>query len=102
RAPARSTDIRIDQVRALERFIGVGGHRGGCKVVRIDPADAMNVAAANALLKTLEEPGTGTRFLLVTHRPDALAATIRSRCLAIALSLPMPEVAVDWLVAQTG
>ncbi len=102
RASARSTDIRIDQVRALERFIGVAGHRGGCKVVRIDPADALNVAAANALLKTLEEPGTGTRFLLVTHRPDALAATIRSRCLAIPLPLPAPEAAADWLVAQTG
>lgn len=102
RAAARSTDIRIDQVRALERFIGVAGHRGGCKVVRIDPADALNVASANALLKTLEEPGTGTRFLLVTHRPDALAATIRSRCLAIPLSLPTPDDAIGWLVAQTG
>lgn len=97
-----STDIRIDQVRALERFVGVGGHRGGCKVVCIDPADALNVAAANALLKTLEEPGSGTRFLLVTHRPDALPATIRSRCLAIALSLPKPDAAVGWLVRETG
>lgn len=102
RAPAASRDIRIDQVRALERFVGVGGHRGGCKVVRVDPADALNVAAANALLKTLEEPGAGTRFLLVTHRPDALPATIRSRCLAMPLKLPAPGVAVDWLVAETG
>ncbi len=102
RAPAASTDIKIDQVRALERFIGVGGHRAGCKVVRIDPADALNVAAANALLKTLEEPGAGTRFLLVTHRPDSLPATIRSRCLAVPLPLPAAAAAIDWLVAQTG
>ncbi len=102
RASAASAFIRIDQVRALERFVGVGGHRGGCKVIRVDPADAMNVAAANALLKTLEEPTARTRFLLVTHRPDALPATIRSRCQAVPLSLPRPEVAVDWVVAQTG
>ncbi|HLT25554.1 MAG TPA: DNA polymerase III subunit delta' [Zeimonas sp.] len=97
-----STDIRIDQVRALERFVGVGGHRGGCKIVRIDPADALNVAAANALLKTLEEPAAGTRFLLVTHRPDALPATIRSRCFAVGFSLPATDAAVDWLVSETG
>ncbi len=102
RASAASRDIRIDQVRALERFVGVGGHRGGCKVVRVDPADALNLAAANALLKTLEEPGAGTRFLLVTHRPDALPATIRSRCLAVPLPLPALEVAAAWLVAETG
>jgi len=102
RASAASKDIRIEQVRALERFIGVGGHRGGCKVVRVDPADALNVVSANALLKTLEEPGAGTRFLLVTHRPDALPATIRSRCLAVPLPGPTHEVAIDWLVAETG
>jgi len=102
RAVAASTDIRIDQVRALERFVGVGGHRGGCTVVRVDPADALNVAAANALLKTLEEPAARTRFLLVTHRPDVLPATIRSRCQAVPLSLPPPEVTLGWVVAQTG
>ncbi|HEY0878692.1 MAG TPA: DNA polymerase III subunit delta' [Zeimonas sp.] len=102
RSTAASTDIRIDQVRALERFVGVGGHRGGCKVVRVDPADALNVAAANALLKTLEEPGAGTRFLLVTHRPDVLPATIRSRCLAVPLAMPPGDTATEWLVAQTG
>jgi len=102
KASAASTDIKIDQVRALERFVGVGGHRAGCKVVRIDPADALNVAAANALLKTLEEPGADTRFLLVTHRPDVLPATIRSRCLAVPLPLPAAATAIDWLVAQTG
>lgn len=102
RGSRKSTDIRIDQVRALERFVAVGGHRGGCKVVRIDPADTLNVAAANALLKTLEEPGAGTRFVLVTHRPDGLPATIRSRCLSVPLALPAAQVAIDWLVARSG
>ncbi|MCO5100225.1 MAG: DNA polymerase III subunit delta' [Burkholderiaceae bacterium] len=102
RASAPSKDIRVEQVRALERFICVGGHRGGCKVVRVEPADALNVVSANALLKTLEEPGAGTRFLLVTHRPDAMPATIRSRCLAVALAAPANEIAIDWLVAETG
>ncbi len=95
-----SREIRIDQVRALERFTEVGGHRGGAKVVLIDPADALNTAAANALLKTLEEPTRGTRFLLVTARPDALPATVRSRCSALALPLPAPEAAVQWLAAD--
>lgn len=97
-----SRDIRIDQVRALERFTGVGGHRGGSKIVLIDPADALNAAAANALLKTLEEPSGTTRFLLVTDRPDALPATIRSRCRAVGLSLPAPDDAVAWLAADAG
>ncbi|MCO5107587.1 MAG: DNA polymerase III subunit delta' [Burkholderiaceae bacterium] len=95
-------DIRIDQVRALERFTGIGGHRGAAKVVLIEPADAMNTAAANALLKTLEEPSGQTRFVLVTDRPDVLPATVRSRCRALGLPLPAPEVAAAWLAADAG
>ncbi|MCZ7558707.1 MAG: DNA polymerase III subunit delta' [Burkholderiaceae bacterium] len=97
-----SRDIRIDQVRALERFTGVGGHRGSTRIVLIDPADAMNAAAANALLKTPEEPGGGTRFVLVTDRPDALPATIRSRCRMLALRLPAPIEAAAWLAADAS
>lgn len=97
-----SRDIRIDQVRALERFTEVGGHRGATRIVLIDPADAMNAAAANALLKTLEEPGGGTRFVLVTDRPDALPATIRSRCRTLALPLPPADEAAAWLAADVG
>lgn len=97
-----SRDIRIDQVRALERFTGVGGHRGSTRIVLIDPADAMNAAAANALLKTLEEPSGGARFVLVTDRPDALPATIRSRCRMLALHLPATDEAAPWLAADAG
>lgn len=97
-----SRDIRIDQVRALERFTEVGGHRGGTKLILIDPADALNTAAANALLKTLEEPSGATRFILVTDRPDALPATVRSRCRSLPLPLPEPAVAAAWLAADAG
>lgn len=101
-AAKASRDIRIDQVRALERFTEVGGHRGGAKVVLIDPADALNRTAANALLKTLEEPSGSTRFVLVTDRPDALPPTIRSRCRALGLPMPAAGPAVAWLAADAG
>jgi len=97
-----SRDIRIDQVRALERFTEVGGHRGGTKVVLIDPADALNTAAANALLKTLEEPSGATRFVLVSGRPDVLPATVRSRCRSLGLPMPAAEAAGAWLAADAG
>ena len=97
-----SRDIRIDQVRALERFTEVGGHRGGTKVVLIDPADALNTAAANALLKTLEEPSGATRFVLVSGRPDVLPATVRSRCRSLGLPMPAAEAAAAWLAADAG
>ncbi len=96
--PAR--DIRIDQVRGLASFVSVGGHRGGSKVILVDPADALNAASGNALLKTLEEPAGDTRFLLVSARPDWLPATIRSRCAVVALRAPGTEEAVDWLVRE--
>jgi DNA polymerase-3 subunit delta' len=97
-----SREIRVEQVRALERFTEVGGHRGGHKIIVIDPADALNVVAANALLKTLEEPSGSTRFVLVTSRPDALPATIRSRCRLVSLPIPAPDAAADWLARDAG
>lgn len=97
-----SREIRIDQFRALSDFLIVGGHRGGRRVVIVDPADAMNAVTANALLKTLEEPGDGIVFLLVTARPGDLPATIRSRCQARRLASPEPAAAVAWLRAQSG
>ena len=101
--PAKpSREIKIDQVRALDTFVGVGSHRGHGKIVLVDPADALNVPAANALLKTLEEPPPATRFLLVTSRPEDLPATVRSRCSRVDLPVPDAEQAVAWLVAETG
>lgn len=98
----QANEIKIDQVRALAEFLGVGSHRGGRRLVLIDPADAMNHVTANALLKTLEEPGNGLFFILVANRPDALAATIRSRCQSRLLDSPSPAVAADWVSARTG
>jgi DNA polymerase-3 subunit delta' len=95
-------EIRIDQVRALGEFLNVGGHRGGRRVVLIDPADAMNAVTANALLKTLEEPGQGLAFVLVSSRPDAIAATIRSRCQVRVLEGPALDAASAWVQGQTG
>jgi DNA polymerase-3 subunit delta' len=94
--------IRIDQVRALSEFLAVGGHRGGRKVVVIDPADSLNLPAANALLKTLEEPLGATVFLLVASRADSLLPTIRSRCVLVQAPLPAAADAVRWLVEAGG
>lgn len=95
-------DIRVDQIRALSEFLVVGAHRGGRRVVVIDPADAMNAVVANALLKTLEEPGAGLIFILVSARSDAIPATIRSRCQVVALPAPGLEEAGAWVQGATG
>jgi DNA polymerase-3 subunit delta' len=60
----------------------------------------MNPGAANALLKSLEEPSAGVAFLLVSHQPSRLLATVRSRCHALALSLPPRDVSLRWLQEQ--
>ncbi|MEI7444070.1 MAG: DNA polymerase III subunit delta' [Burkholderiales bacterium] len=98
----QAREIKIAQVRGLGDFLVVGGHRGGRRVVLIDPADGMNVESSNALLKTLEEPGEGLVFLLVTGRPDAIAPTIRSRCQVRVLEAPAMDVASAWVQGETG
>ncbi|HGF2963741.1 TPA: DNA polymerase III subunit delta', partial [Burkholderia multivorans] len=95
-----SKEIKIEQVRALLDFCGVGSHRGGLRVVVLYPAEALNVAASNALLKTLEEPPPGVVFLLVSARIDRLLPTIVSRCRQWPMSVPAPEAAAAWLATQ--
>jgi len=95
-----SLQITIEQIRALPAFIGISSHRGGSKVVLIHPAEALNVNAANALLKSLEEPPARTYFLLISHRPHSLLPTIKSRCRQLTLPGPTPEVAAAWLKSQ--
>lgn len=92
-----SQQITIDQVRGLDEFLHVGTHRQGVRVVLIHPAEAMNRATANSLLKSLEEPIAGTVFLLVTNEAERLLPTIRSRCQQMAVPLPPPERAEAWL-----
>ncbi len=72
--------IRIKQIRAMQRRLITRPTLGSRRAIIIDPADDMEKSAANALLKSLEEPPAGTFFLLVTHRPARLLPTIRSRC----------------------
>ncbi|MDR5757084.1 DNA polymerase III subunit delta' [Caballeronia sp. LZ035] len=98
RAPSK--EIKIEQVRALLDFCALGSHRGGMRVVVLYPAEALNVAAANALLKTLEEPPSGVVFLLVSARMDRLLPTIVSRCRQWPMSVPEPAQANAWLAAQ--
>lgn len=87
-----SQQITIDQVRGLDDFLNVGTHRAGLRIILVNPAEAMNRSTANALLKTLEEPASGTLFLLVSNEPLRLLPTIRSRCQAV--PVPVPQ-AVD-------
>lgn len=95
-----STQIKIEQTRALADFINLGSHRGGRRVVIVHPAEDMNTATANSLLKSLEEPPAGTHFLLVSHRPASLLPTIRSRCVTVPVPVPEPKAAAGWLARQ--
>lgn len=72
--------IRIKQIRAMQKRLNTRPTLGTRRAIIIDPADDLEKASANALLKSLEEPPFGTFFLLVTHRPARLLPTIRSRC----------------------
>jgi len=90
--------IKIDQIRALADFTSLSAQFDhGYKVIILEPAENMNRAAANSLLKTLEEPTENTVLMLVTSAPQRLLPTIRSRCQAINFTAPTLSVAADWL-----
>jgi len=93
----KSDAIKIGQIRALSDFLAVGTHRQGARIVIIQPAEAMNQATANSLLKVLEEPSANTLFLLVTHNGARLLPTIRSRCQSIDFPKPNRDEALAWL-----
>ncbi|QEE24656.1 DNA polymerase III subunit delta' [Rhodanobacter glycinis] len=94
------SEIVVDQIRELSARLATSSQFGGWQVTSIDPADAMNAAAANALLKTLEEPTRETMLVLVADAPWRLPQTIRSRCQRIDFSLPPREQALAWLQAE--
>ncbi|BAO83157.1 ATPase involved in DNA replication [Serpentinimonas maccroryi] len=96
--------IRVDPVRAALAFSQVTASRAAAKVVLIHPANRLNVESANALLKTLEEPPAGLRFILSTEAAHALPPTIRSRCLTQQMAWPTEPEALAWLaqVAAPG
>jgi DNA polymerase-3 subunit delta' len=89
--------IGIEQIRALSETLSMRAYRGAAKAAVIEPAEAMTPAAANALLKTLEEPTEQTYLFLITHQPERLLPTIRSRCQSLAVSAPDEEVVREWL-----
>ncbi len=95
-----SETIRIDQIRALADFAFVGSHRHGRRIVILHPAEAMTPAAANALLKILEEPPAYVYFIMVSSSWRKLLPTIRSRCRMVVFGRPEPKVASDWLAAE--
>lgn len=95
-----SKEIKIEQVRALADFMNISTHRQGLRVVVLYPAEALNMPASNALLKTLEEPPPGTVFLLASNGLDRLLPTILSRCRKFALPMPDHAQALAWLDAQ--
>jgi len=97
-----STQIRIEQVRELGAELALTAHQGGYKVGILSPADSMNRFAANALLKTLEEPPRGTLLILVASQPSRLPPTILSRCQRVRVRAPERADAVAWLEATRG
>ncbi len=92
-----SKQIRIDEIRELTADLALKSHQGGYKVAIVHPAEALNASAANALLKTLEEPSGNTLLVLVTHRRARLPATIVSRCQQLAIPAPSTADARGWL-----
>lgn len=94
------TEIIIDQIRTLSQRLSMSSQFGGLQLALIDPADRMNANAANALLKTLEEPATATIIVLVADDPARLPATIRSRCQRVEIRAPTRAEALAWLRAQ--
>ncbi|MCK5895041.1 MAG: DNA polymerase III subunit delta' [Endozoicomonadaceae bacterium] len=89
--------IRVDQIRALIEFSVKTAQQGGYRVVVVNPAERMNINAANALLKCLEEPGDKTLLMLVSHQISAILPTVRSRCQLMAFDKPEASIALSWL-----
>jgi DNA polymerase-3 subunit delta' len=102
-APTEDSNyIRIEQVRELCEELALTSHGAGASVAIISPAEAMNANAANALLKTLEEPRAGATLLLVSAAPSRLPATVRSRCQRLAAAAPTRTACLAWLEEQGG
>ena len=97
----RRAEIVVHDVRQANAFLSLTAGEGGWRVIIVDAAEEMNRNAANALLKRLEEPPERALFLLVSHAPSRVPATLRSRCRVLALS-PLPRPALDGLLAEAA
>ncbi len=96
----KSREIKIDAVRAANHADHLTAQSDGYKITVITPAEQLNMAAANSLLKTLEEPSSRSLLLLLSSRPSGLPATIRSRCQPVSFRIPSESVARGWLQEQ--
>jgi DNA polymerase-3 subunit delta' len=94
--------IRIEQIRELSEQLALTSHGGGATVALIQPADTLYPNAANALLKTLEEPRAAVTLILVSATPSRLPATILSRCLRLRVATPARALSVAWLERYRG
>jgi len=95
-------EILVKEVRKLKNFFALSASDGGRRVVIVDAADEMNMNAANAILKLLEEPPARTTLLLISHQPSRLLPTIRSRCRELRLAPLSPEDMARALEQATG
>ena len=101
RKTVRKKNIAIHQIRELSEYLELSAHQeSGRRIVLIEPADSLNQAASNALLKILEEPPENTLFILVTSQAQKLIATIRSRCQLLELRGPSLDEAMVFLDGQ--
>ncbi|GGX81290.1 DNA polymerase III subunit delta' [Litchfieldella qijiaojingensis] len=98
----KSRQIRIDPIREVNGFVAQTAQQGGYRVIVLQPAEAMNVAASNALLKSLEEPGGRTLFVLLADTPSRMLPTIRSRCQHWSLAIPAAQECLPWLSQALG
>lgn len=92
-------DITVEEVRRLQPFFGMKAGAGGWRIAIIDCADDMNISAANALLKILEEPPEKSLLMLISHAPHRLLPTIRSRCRNMPLK-PLSDANVGFVLAN--
>jgi len=92
--------IKVDQIRDLIGQFALASHQGGYRIAIVQPAEQMNLAAANGLLKTLEEPPADSLILLISANPSLLPATILSRCQRLDFMPPAHCEALDWLIKQ--
>ena len=94
----KKTQIVIDQIRGLSDFLSLSSHKSdGLRIVVIHPAEGLNSAAANALLKMLEEPPANVVFILVAHQSHKIIPTIMSRCQKIDMPVPTTSEALAWM-----
>jgi DNA polymerase-3 subunit delta' len=95
----RKRNITVDQIRAIQQRLVTRPTLGTRRAIIIDPVDDMEKGAVNALLKSLEEPPTGTFFMLIAHRPGQLLATVRSRCRLLHFSA-LAEADIDAILRR--